>query len=70
MNDITFVRLRPVEAVREPWAVVRRREGSTAVEVEHLSEEDRAAALSGGLLAWQRSQGHPQAHPAGSGRTG
>ena len=50
MNDITFVRLRPVEAVREPWAVVRRREGSTAVEVEHLSEEDRAAAFSGGLL--------------------
>ena len=51
MNDITFVRLRPVGVVREPWAAARRREGSTAVEVEHLSEGDRDAAFSGGLLA-------------------
>ena len=51
MNDITFVRLRPVEIVRERWAVARRKEGSTVVEVETLSEGDRDAAFAGGLLA-------------------
>ena len=50
MNDITFVRLRPVEAVREKWAEARRREGSTAIEVRHLTEGDRDAAFSCGLL--------------------
>jgi 7,8-didemethyl-8-hydroxy-5-deazariboflavin synthase CofH subunit len=51
MNDITFVRLRPIETVRERWAVARRTEGSTVVEVEGLSEGDRDAAFAGGLLA-------------------
>ena len=50
MTDITFVRLRPAEAVRERWANARRREGATAVEVAHLTIEDRHAAFSGGLL--------------------
>ena len=50
MNDITFVRLRPVEAVRERWAAARRKEGSTVAEVEHLGEVDRDAAFAGGLL--------------------
>ena len=51
MNDITFVRLRPIETVRERWAVARRKEGSTVVEVKGLSEGDRDAAFAGGLLA-------------------
>jgi len=51
MNDITFVRLRPIETVRERWAVARRKEGSTVVEVEGLSKGDRDAAFAGGLLA-------------------
>jgi 7,8-didemethyl-8-hydroxy-5-deazariboflavin synthase CofH subunit len=63
MNDITFVRLRPVEAVRERWAVARRKEGSTVVEVEHLSEGDRDAAFAGGLLA-VAGQDAPTAAPA------
>ncbi|MGB5657709.1 MAG: 5-amino-6-(D-ribitylamino)uracil--L-tyrosine 4-hydroxyphenyl transferase CofH [Acidimicrobiia bacterium] len=63
MNDITFVRLRPVEAVRERWAAARRKEGSTVVEVEHLSEADRDAAFAGGLLV-VAGQGSPTVAPA------
>ncbi len=50
MTMITFVRMRPAETVMERWAESRRREGSTAVEVSALTEADRAAAFSGGLL--------------------
>ena len=50
MTDITFVRLRPAEAVRDRWAEARRREGATAVEVDHLTDGDREAAFAGGLL--------------------
>ena len=63
MNDITFVRLRPVEAVRERWAAARRKEGSTVVEVEDLSEADRDAAFAGGLLV-VAGQGSPTVAPA------
>ncbi|MGB5169115.1 MAG: hypothetical protein WBP49_11990, partial [Acidimicrobiia bacterium] len=63
MNDITFLRLRPVEAVREPWAAARRKEGSTVVEVEDLSEADRDAAFAGGLLV-VAGQGSPTVAPA------
>lgn len=50
MTDITFVRLRPADAVRDRWAEARRREGATAVEVACLTDADREAAFSGGLL--------------------
>ena len=50
MTDITFVRLRPAEAVRDRWAEARRREGATAVEVEYLADTDSEAAFSSGLL--------------------
>ncbi len=50
MTDITFVRMRPAEAVRDRWAEARRREGATAVEVELLTDADREAAFNGGLL--------------------
>ena len=50
MTRITFVRMRPVDFVAERWAESRRREGSTTVEVEALSETDCVASLSAGLL--------------------
>ena len=50
MTTITFLRLRPGDGVSEKWAAARYREGSTAVELEDLSEEDRASTLAGGLL--------------------
>jgi FO synthase len=50
MTTITFLRLRPGDGVSEKWAAARYREGSTAVELEDLSEEARAGALAGGLL--------------------
>ncbi len=50
MTTITFVRSRPADTVGERWAETRRREGSTTVEVDALTETDRAAAFSGGLL--------------------
>ncbi len=48
-ESITFLRLRPAEDINELWAATRRREGTTAVEVEALDENQRAAALAGGL---------------------
>ncbi len=50
MTNITFIRLRPADVVRERWADARRREGSTAAEVEDLTAADCDAALAGGLL--------------------
>ncbi len=50
MNEITFVRMRPADAVTEDWATTRYREGSTAAEVEAPSETDVEAAHAGGLL--------------------
>ncbi len=50
MTVVTFLRLRPAEAVNELWAVARRREGSTAVEVAAIDAESRDAALKGGLI--------------------
>ncbi len=48
-ESVTFLRLRPAEAVNELWAATRRREGTTAVEVSGLAATDRTAALAGGL---------------------
>jgi FO synthase len=50
MTGITFLRMRPAEAVTDRWADARRREGATAVEVEHLTDTDSEAAIAGGLL--------------------
>ena len=50
MTTITFLQLRPGDNVSARWAAARHREGSTAVEVEGLSDEERTAALDGGLL--------------------
>jgi FO synthase len=50
MTDVTFLRLRPADRVNELWAATRRREGTLAVEVEHLDGEARDAILAGGLV--------------------
>ncbi|MEA2001673.1 MAG: 5-amino-6-(D-ribitylamino)uracil--L-tyrosine 4-hydroxyphenyl transferase CofH [Actinomycetota bacterium] len=49
-SSITFLRLRPAEAVNELWAATRRREGTTAVEMPGFSAEQRAVVLAGGLV--------------------
>jgi FO synthase len=50
MTTITFLQLRPGDHVSAKWAAARYREGSTTVEVEELTDEERTAALDGGLL--------------------
>lgn len=47
---ITFLRIRPTEALAEPTATSRRREGTTAVEMESPSNRDIEAAHAGGLM--------------------
>ncbi len=51
----TFLRVRPAESVHELTATTRRREGTTALEVSRLPENDRAACLAGGLLPVEAS---------------
>lgn len=48
--SITFLRLRPAEQVNELWAATRRREGTTAVEIAGLSNNQREAVIAGGLV--------------------
>ncbi len=50
MTMITFVRTRPVESITERWAESRRREGSTTIEVEALTDADCVASYSVGLM--------------------
>ena len=50
-SSITFLRLRPADAVNVLWAATRRREGSTVVETPQLSAEEREAVHEGGLVA-------------------
>ena len=47
---ITFCRLRPARTVNPAWAVTRRAEGDTAVEIADPSADGVAAAVAGGLL--------------------
>ena len=47
---ITFLRVRPAEALAEPTAVSRRREGTTTVEMSLPAAADLAAAEKTGLL--------------------
>ncbi|MCP4307960.1 MAG: 5-amino-6-(D-ribitylamino)uracil--L-tyrosine 4-hydroxyphenyl transferase CofH [bacterium] len=49
-ESITFLRLRPTETVNELWVATRRREGTTAVEIDGLTEDQRQATLAGGLV--------------------
>ena len=48
-DTVTFLRLRPAETINELWAATRRREGTTTVETEHLSVDQRQDAIAGGL---------------------
>jgi 7,8-didemethyl-8-hydroxy-5-deazariboflavin synthase CofH subunit len=50
MNTVTFLQLRPAEAVSEIWAATRRHEGTLAVEVSGPSSADVVEAQKGGLL--------------------
>ncbi len=50
MTEITFLQLRPVDAVNEIWASTRRREGTLAVEVGTPLPSDVVGAQKGGLL--------------------
>ncbi|HUO46629.1 MAG TPA: 5-amino-6-(D-ribitylamino)uracil--L-tyrosine 4-hydroxyphenyl transferase CofH [Acidimicrobiia bacterium] len=47
---ITFLQVRPAEALTELFAATRRREGTLVVEVEGMTAADATAATSGGLL--------------------
>ena len=50
MNRITFLRARVADALAEPTATSRRRDGTTAVEIADPSGADLDAAHGGGLL--------------------
>lgn len=50
MNDVTFLQLRPVDAVNEIWASTRRREGTLVAEVADPSPDDVLNAHKGGLV--------------------
>ena len=50
MNEITFLQLRPVDAVNEIWASTRRREGTLVAEVERPTSDDVLNAQKGGLI--------------------
>jgi FO synthase len=47
---VTFLRSRPAEALSEPTATSRRREGTTAIELAVPTSSDLAAAAAGGIL--------------------
>ncbi|HET8740946.1 MAG TPA: 5-amino-6-(D-ribitylamino)uracil--L-tyrosine 4-hydroxyphenyl transferase CofH [Acidimicrobiia bacterium] len=47
---VTFLRMRPAESLAEPTAVSRRREGTTAIELEHPTSADLTAASKAGVL--------------------
>ncbi len=46
----SFLRVRPTDTIHELSASTRAKEGTTTLEVEGLSADDRAACLRGGLL--------------------
>jgi 7,8-didemethyl-8-hydroxy-5-deazariboflavin synthase CofH subunit len=57
MTVVTYLRMRPADMLGEPTAVSRRREGTTALEVESPSSTDIAAASKAGILVASRSVG-------------
>ena len=58
---VTFLRTRPAETLTEAAAVSRRREGTTAIEMESPSPADAAAAAKGGALLVSRTAPAPEA---------
>ena len=50
MSTVTFLQVRPAEAVNEIWSSTRRREGTLAVEVPNPTGADVIAAQKSGLL--------------------
>ncbi len=57
MTVVTYLRMRPADMLAEPTAVSRRREGTTAVEMESPASTDMAAAGKAGMLVASRSVG-------------
>ena len=55
---ITFLRVRPAAEVTEVWATTRRREGTTTLEVDAMTEADRAGSLAGGVLPVESGPPH------------
>ncbi len=55
---ITYLRVRPTEMLAELTAVSRRREGTTAVEMDSPSDDDLRAAASGTILVVGTSVGN------------
>ncbi|MEX0827192.1 MAG: 5-amino-6-(D-ribitylamino)uracil--L-tyrosine 4-hydroxyphenyl transferase CofH [Acidimicrobiia bacterium] len=47
---ITFLRVRPTDMATEVWAATRRREGTTALEIERIDDASVGGALTGGVL--------------------
>ena len=47
---VTFLRIRPATAASELTASTRRREGTVALEMDHVSPEDLQAVAAGGLM--------------------
>jgi FO synthase len=47
---ITFLRVRPTDTATEVWAATRRREGTTALEIERIDDASVDGALAGGVL--------------------
>ncbi|MDH5373677.1 MAG: 5-amino-6-(D-ribitylamino)uracil--L-tyrosine 4-hydroxyphenyl transferase CofH [Acidimicrobiia bacterium] len=47
---VTFCRVRPAESISDLSATTRLREGTTTLEVAGIGDDDRAAALAGGVL--------------------
>ena len=58
---ITFMRLRPASSVTEVWASTRRREGTTALEVDGIDHDSVVGALAGGVLPVGRGAGEVEA---------
>jgi 7,8-didemethyl-8-hydroxy-5-deazariboflavin synthase CofH subunit len=52
---ITFCRLRPAESISELAATTRLREGTTTLEMAGIRDEDRSAAIEGGVLPVETS---------------
>ena len=54
MKPITFLQLRPADAVNEVWASTRRKEGTLAAELGSPTPDDHVAAQKAGLLVLSR----------------
>jgi hypothetical protein len=57
MSDITFLQLRPSDAVNEVWASTRRKEGTLVVDVPEPSADDLRNAHKAGLVTSSATAG-------------